>query len=339
MVACSHVDTENTIAFEKIVKFASFPVELEAGEGTPVQLDCIGALEFRIADSLMVVTTSLKENAWKVYHLPEMTLRGEMLSVGPGPDELLMVPQVSMASINQSASGPMVEFADNARQRHYTLDLENSIDSGKTEMTWVEDPRLTPFNVYQNYLPEELTMLIDLDPMNARIERHFFKGGNQQVVAQLEYLNRYSAESMDNIGLLMPCMLINPVEGKVAEVYNVYPQINLYSLSNDEAVTLAPQGKLESFVPLKGKPFNEWPTYYRNGMAYNDCFVVQKVEPEGYKLWFFSWEGKPLLSLKIDAPFTTFDIDFKGTTLYTMNFPTETMTKYSIKEAIRHLSH
>ena len=133
----------------------------------------------------------------------------------------------------------------------------------------------------------------------------------------------------------MPNIIFNCDKNRIVEVLELYPQFNIYSLDDNFSVTVMPEGKIDSYKRYIDNETAENKELIYNGVnGYEKFFVINKINGEKSELWFFNWDGMPLLDIKLPELATSFDIDFRNHTLYTLNFKNDIFKKYDLKDIL-----
>jgi len=143
----------------------------------------------------------------------------------------------------------------------------------------------------------------------------------------------------DKLGLLMPNIIFNCDKNRIVEVLELYPQFNIYSLDDNFSVTVMPEGKIDSYKRyIDNETAENKELIYSGVNGYEKFFVINKINGEKSGLWFFNWDGMPLLDIKLPELATSFDIDFRNHTLYTLNFKNDIFKKYDLKDILEGVS-
>lgn len=332
---CTHRDQTTTISFIDQVSFSEFPVVVSLDSGTILNTETIGNLQFRIIDSLMVIATAEMENSWKIRSIPKDSILLEFISRGSGPDEFVSTPLISQSSFFNSDGNLYVLIPDNYRQRLRKINLSKSIKSGIMESNVENNSHINNFSVYSNLSDTNTQIFISVNPSEGSIKRTIIKDGAELSLHSIQHLNQYKVPKSDKLGLLMPNIISNYNKNRVVEVFELYPQINIYSLDDKFSITVMPEGKIGSYKQyIDSKSVENNDLIYMGGNSYNDFFVINRINDLISELWFFNWDGIPLLNIKLPELATSFDIDFKNHTLYTLNFKNDIFKKYDLKDIL-----
>ncbi|WP_289701595.1 hypothetical protein [Duncaniella muris] len=100
-----------------------------------------------------------------------------------------------------------------------------------------------------------------------------------------------------------------------------------------------PEGKIDSYKRyIDNETAENKELIYSGVNGYEKFFVINKINGEKSGLWFFNWDGMPLLDIKLPELATSFDIDFRNHTLYTLNFKNDIFKKYDLKDILEGVS-
>ena len=336
---CTPEDQATTISFDNRISFSEFPAVVSLDSGTIIDTKTIGNLQFRVIDSLMVIATAERENSWKVRSIPGDSTLLEFISIGRGPDEFVSSPLISQASFFNGDGKMYILLPDNYRQQLRKIDLSKSIDSGQMESDVENNFRINNFSVYSNFSDTSTRIFVSVNPSEGSIERTILKDGSELSLNSIQHLNQYKVPAPDKLGLLMPNIIFNCDKNRIVEVLELYPQFNIYSLDDNFSVTVMPEGKIDSYKRyIDNETAENKELIYSGVNGYEKFFVINKINGEKSELWFFNWDGMPLLDIKLPELATSFDIDFRNHTLYTLNFKNDIFKKYDLKDILEGVS-
>lgn len=332
---CTHTDQTTTISFNDRISFSEFPDVISLDSGTLINTKTIGNLQFRVVDSLMVIATAERENSWKVINIARDSILLEFISIGSGPNEFASLPLISESSFFNSDGNWHILIPDNYRQQLRNINLSKSINSGLMESNIENNPRINNFSVYSNFSNDNTQIFVSVNPYEGTIERTIVKDGTELSLNSIQHINQYKVPKPDKLGLLMPNIISNYNKNRIVEVFDLYPQFNIYSLDDKFSITVMPEGKIESYKQYIGnKSVENNDLIYNGANGYENFFVINKINDMNSELWFFNWDGIPLLNIKLPELATSFDIDFKNHTLYTLNFKNDIFKKYDLKDIL-----
>lgn len=338
LYGCSNIDESKTISFTERVSFSDFPAIVNLDSCTVVDTKTIGNIEFRILDSLMVIGTTERNDSWKIRSINKDTTLLEFISVGEAPNEFVVPPLISSSSFVKRGEDWYAVIPDTYRGQLREINLSASINAGLMRYDVIDAPRLNNFSVYSNFSDSSINMFVTVNPSKGKIERSIIKDNKELAVNSIQHLNEYAVDRPDQIGLLMPNVLINIEHNRIVEVLDLYPQINIYSFDDTFVATIMPEGKIESYDKyLEKQDMDSNPLIYNGANRYDDFFVINKIGEINSELWFSNWNGKPLLKVKLPELITSFDIDFKNESLYTLNFNEDKFKKYDLKDVFNRL--
>lgn len=335
LASCVVSESRHTITLSGETIPVEFLVSEKCDHGKIVDFNTIGNLEIAIVDSLAVISTSIYKQAWKIISLEKDSVIAEFLDEGNGPNELTAIPLLSQASFVKKSGHKVLAIPDFFGQRWHYVDLGKLVLGTENCDSVVEDSELGGNIVYNGLFEKGIEYRIAVDPVGLCIKRMISIDGKQLTIDPIERLNEFKVVQPNQLGLLMPTVAVSSVYDKVAEVYNIYPQINLYSLSTGNAITLLPNGKPIGYGKYMEDQSEVPQLIYRNVKGYEEFFVVNKIKGENEtELQFFTWDGTPLRSMVIPAAVTSFDIDFKKSRLLAIDYLKDEIREYKLPSSI-----
>ena len=337
--SCSKLNHEYTIAFDNKVVIEEFPIVEKCDSGEIVDFNTIGNREIKIIDSIAVLSTGANKGAWKVVSLTHYSVLGEMIDAGNAPHELTVIPMLSQASFLLQNNRTILSVPDNMTHRWHNIDLEKVISGQQDYDSITPDYDIDNFTIYKGLYHDNIEYKITVNPAEGNIIRHIATNNQAVSSTNLEWLNHFSVDKPEKLGLLMPTVALSPSRKMIAEVYNLYPQINIYSISDNRATTITQYGKIADYKKYLGKSSETPQPIYRGVRGYEDFFVVNKIgENESTELQFFDWDGNPLVAVTIPSTVTSFDINFNSGTLLTVDFTKDIIKKYDISHILSQLN-
>src|SRR5690554_3495939 len=82
------------MSFDNIKYIDTFPHSFSPN-GDKQVIDVIGVRNFLIYDSIMIMSTINKDSLWVIASMPDFQIKGSMLKIGQGPNELTVPPSVA----------------------------------------------------------------------------------------------------------------------------------------------------------------------------------------------------------------------------------------------------
>jgi hypothetical protein len=80
------------MCFDDVRYIRGFPQTFSLDSAVELDLDIIGMRDFRIEDSLLIVSTANSNGLWSFFSLPEYKFLGKYLSRGQGSNEFIQNP-------------------------------------------------------------------------------------------------------------------------------------------------------------------------------------------------------------------------------------------------------
>lgn len=336
LASCSPSDLPSGIAFDDRVTPDNFPICESLDSGSQINLNTLGNREILIIDSVAILSTSDNKMAWKIISLSADTVIGGFIDAGNGPNELSMIPLLSQSSVVRHGNTTLLAVPDNMKQCWHNFNLGNIISGQNEQDSIIGDPEIDQFTVYKSYTKDNTTYRLSVNPTDRNINRRISVNGDTINNSHAEWLNHFTVDNLEHIGRLMPTVALSPSGKKVVEIYNSYPQINLYSLFGDDAVTLTPDDKVVDYVEFTGQSATAPTAIYRGIKGYEKFFVINKIgDNDTTELQFYDWEGNPVLSLIIPYTVNSFDIDFINGRIIAVNYPEDIVMEYQAKDILQ----
>ena len=336
LASCIISESRHTIAFSGKTMPILFQAIEKCDSGRIVDFNTIGNLEIAIVDSLAVVSTSADKEAWKIISLDKDSLVAEFVDAGNGPNELNVIPLLSQASFIENLGHKVIAIPDFFGQRWHKVNIGKAASGANDSSLVVEDPDLGSNVIYNGLFGNGIEYRITVDPIGLCIKRTISINGEPLEIDSVDRLNEFTVERADQLGLLMPTVAVSPTHNKVVEIYNSYPQINLYSLSDDYAITLLPDGESADYEKYMRNNSSMAKLIYRGIKGYDDFFVINKVNGDNEtELQFLTWNGIHLQSMVIPAVVTSFDIDFNNNRLLAIDYMKDEIREYELPASIK----
>ena len=325
---------------DEVKMYCDFPkvVSLAEKDGEKVDIDAMGIMDFKLMDSLLIVSTQDKDGLWKLYSLPNLDSVGNTLKLGSGPLELAYPMPINQSSFESGGTygKRILDIPQFDKRQIISIDLTASLDSAKLVGREKELPQVPVFPVLYYSLSDDYSYMMSVDPDELRIKRELFKGNVATESKVLSVLNSNKVDNMEDIGALTSFPLIQPGGIKVADCQGNRGIINVFDYLTDTGFSLVECGvetDMESSLERRDKNMSE----YGGGNGYKNFFAViandyDNGQLTGQSLLFFDWEGNPLV--KVILPMKNvgcFDIDLDNKMLYLHNIEEDCIVRYNFE--------
>lgn len=333
-------DASNRMTFDEVTYVTSFPQELQLKGEAVRDFDKPGATNFRLFDSLMVVSSNSGSGFWSFYELDGFRELGSFLLQGNGPDEFLFCPPLYQASVQKRQGNTFLIFKNQRRVGEIVeMNVGETLESGKASLRVVNDSIL--HTVFEFCLIDDSTVFCrEVDFSRTRQERYLLSDGKKTEIAPLSVLNQAHVKRDEDINILSAILGYDPARQRIVEAPIMLNTLNLYSLDGTFTRSICYGKKADRIDDIQGKmralrrDTFTCPRVYGKGFGvfYSDIpasmFGKSKKAP---MLLFFDWDGNPLARLALDRHATSFDIDFRTGTLYAFDADDESMYRYDIQ--------
>jgi len=328
-----------------------FPHSYTLQKGNEVtDFDVIGVRDFRICDSLLIISNVDKEGLWSCYSLHNQKFLGKFLKQGNGPNEFFMTPFVSQASMMYDKDNNLNAVIYESMQRKvWKINVSETLKKQEliiNELT-IDTPNPTFVFLMMNdtsYYVRRLTY------DETQQERSIFQGGVESKPYNIELLNKASVTKSDHdFNIISILARYNSEKNLIVETPIGLNYINLYSPTNDYGISICAVGNEFDNISTvqKMKPWERLYTYagvstFKDfwGTLYigEEMGIYLKDRKKMPKIHLFTWDGNPLAEILLPQHATSFDIDFINGYLYTLDLKSDLFCKYDIKAILNDLN-
>lgn len=337
--SCGGAAGKHSIHFNNTKSVESFPASIQLGNGTPIETESLGNLAIRIIDTLMIVSTDAEKEKWWIYSLPDMKVKTKLLNFGSGPMEFTHIPICDHVAISQRDGHIKASVHNALRGRYFDVDLSESIR--QNQMVAQDCPRDfldSRVILFYEIAPSEFFCLT-VDPQNNKFVRKIYAHEATKESKNIARLNSYQVKSANELNVLSAFFAFNPSLRRVAEIPAKMRQINIYSIDDNFAKTITPDGKLDDYNQILETKGANGEGIYKGATAFADYFgVIVKTAGENgtddYKLRFFDWDGFPIVEVAVSNTVLDFDIDFVNKQIYTLDYLEDEIRRYDATELI-----
>jgi hypothetical protein len=304
-------------------------------------MNIIGVSDFRVYDSLLVLSTKDKEGALSFLSLPDEHFLGKFLTLGQGPNEFHFNPMFTQITFFEEEGVRFAWIYDMLTGKLYKMNIDKSISNNQLSMSVYE--KLPP-SLFDFCVIDSVTFFCKEMANEQQQIRYIWDKGEKTTLPHLEKLNlatiRDEGESFD-INLLSTIVKYNVLKGRIVESNACLNYINLYSLDGSFEKTICIGDKLDNIDKIQNidmwdriDTFGDlrlfpqfWGVLYKNE-SMKDSQIDRKILPT---IFLFDWDGNPLAELKLNRFITGFDIDMTNGYLYASDHQTDVFFKYDIR--------
>ncbi len=313
-----------------------------------LDLSSFGIMDFKIADSILLVSVTHSPGLWHLYSLPAVDSIGQILDLGSGPLEVPMPFPCSFASfLRDSKDKTIVSLPINETGKI----LKFQLDGKKTAVDWKDSTQIVsapiiPTTIWAYTLSDNLLYQARVIPDSCKITRSLWNMSNDSILPPnraITILNERRVENMGDIPSILTKPIISPDGKLVAEISGFQNEILIYNPKADNFITVR-YPKINIDDDKIREMASRGISFLSTANGYDDFFAVVRntikdMTVEDRFIDFISWDGTPLGSLKIDLPnFRAFDIDTNSNTLYLLNRETDQIEFIDITDFVNSLS-
>lgn len=300
-----------------------------------LDIQCYGAIEVNIKDSLLIIQKS-GAPFFQIFNLNQKKMEGMFVNKGNGPGEFIMSRRIS--SLYNKDRQCIAEIYNEDKVQMDIFNISESILQKKPVIE--TSPRKPQRGLSSYFVNDSIEYVYCLSDDYTQIQR-FVKIADspRKEISSAKKLNNTGVSNIEEISLLSSVVAINRDKLLVAEAPLAHKQINIYSiLDNSLSLTICLDKTLKSIDELQKADKNEIVRYYGNIRGYDNFFAALYVEKQKIKpaerilpsLHIFSWQGEPLAAIKLDEICDSFDIDFINKKLVTLDNASERFLVYDI---------
>lgn len=293
--------------------------------GKLLELDAIGILDFRVIDSLLLVSTDSKSKMWHVYRLPDVGLVKQFLDLGQGPCEVSSaVPFMYTSFTIDSFGNRHINFFERPTKRLVDIDLSRISASADLRdfMTEEYNQPVSTMELYSFLMPDGDIYNITLDIDDGMVIRNIKRQSQDVTPAAILMLNdMYKVRDLSQFGTILSMPLFSPDGRYIADV-NANGCINIFDLQEDKAVSVLHSVDGDGEIRLSGnQTFPEYFTVSRTDISTGRSSIE-----------FIGWDGTPRFDLELPTDNVIFSqVDLAGGKLYIFDPETEGIMQYEIK--------
>ena len=331
----------NYMAFtDNVVYVEDFPEVYSMTDAQELSTGIVGALNFKIEDSLMIVGT-MGDYPWKVLSLSDFSKIAELIRIGNGPGEFISAPLPSQAEFYREGGETYCYLSDMNKREMYRLNFSESLRKGQTEMETIGEMLPYP-SMAMVYLGDSTYFYKTLvDNMTGYI-RSMIVDGESSTPEWLTEINSVRVDPGKDFNLLSAMTGYNRSRNMVVEIPVMLNNINLYTLDGSFRKTVNLGKKMSDIGKLQELPMAAQPYSFGTSRLYDGFFASLYLGETAYTyelgrtqmphIYCFDYEGNPLADILLDEQVTSFDFDFENGWLYVLDQITDRMWRYALPE-------
>ena len=331
----------NYMAFtDNVVYVEDFPEVYSLIDAQEVNTGIIGAMNFKIEDSLMIVGT-MGDYSWKVLSLKDLSKITEFIRIGNGPGEFIFAPLPSQAEFYREDEETYCYLSDMNKREMYRINFSSSVENGQAEIETIGEMLPYP-SMGIVYLGDSTYFYKMLTDNSTRYERSIMRGEESFCPDGLAGINSANVNPGADFNLLSAGTNYNRARNLVVEVPICLDNINIFTPDGSFGKTVNLGRRLSDIDKLQELEAADRPYTFATARLYDDFFSVLYLgETDGsYQMgrtqmphiYCFDYEGNPLVDILLDEQITGFDFDFDNGQLYIFDQITDRMWRYVLPE-------
>ena len=344
VVTGCHPSVAPQLPFDNVIKVESFPQTYSIGNGEVLNVNKIGITDIMLCDSLLLVSTLNPSGYLSALNLKTGVCSQDVLKQGNAKGELLYNPYFSdfdqvnhngrTALLLNDQKGNMLQF--------YPEDL---FDEKYPEITVANDsiPLVLFCCLYVN---DSTYMCRRISKDASRQIRYLLVNGKKQTTESMKKLNDLAIPVKGDgymFNILSTFSKYCPSRELFVEASLMLNMIHLYSLDGSVEKTIVYGKRPDSIDDVFYAGMRKLKSNFTGLQVYDDFFAVMYSGAGEYdeeknkplpKIFFFYWDGSPIVEIRMGEQASTFDLDVQNGVLYTLDRSTETVRYYDVKEIL-----
>ena len=330
LFGCKHHNINNNLKFTNSSYIS----------GQNINIDAIGALDLRVIDSILIVSTKKKVGFWSFYDLKNKRRLGDFLNKGNSNMEFLGSPLVGRQYFERDENGDLISLVyDFSKGGLKKFNISKSLNSQRSEveLTDIQLPR----NIFSwTMLSSGEFVISEPDMSHAFENRSIFLNNQKKKLSVSHLFENLKIKPKGDINDIGTIISSHPSKDIVVECGKKLNKIYLYNIDGSFVKEISIDEEVPASIEaLKRVGKRNKKDCFRDLECTENYFCVlfsgnnQKLEIEGgnnSKIYIFSWMGEPITCINLDRVVTSFSFDWKNKKLYTLNYNTEEIVEYDV---------
>lgn len=330
LLGCKPQSSDNNLKFENSVHIS----------GQSLSIDAIGALNLKVIDSMLIVSTKKKVGFWSFYDLKSKRHLGDFLNKGNSNSEFLGSPLVGRQYFERDENGDLISLVyDFSKGGLKKFNITKSLNSQhpEVELTDIQLPR----NIFSwTMLSSGEFVISEPDMSHAFENRSIFLNNKKKELSVSHLFENLKIKPKGDINDIGTIISSHPSKDMIVECGKRLNKIYLYSIDGSSVKEISIDEEVPvSIEALERVGKRNKKDCFRDLECTENYFCVlfsgnsQKLEIGGgnnSKIYIFSWMGEPITCINLDRVVTSFSFDWENKKLYTLNYNTEEFVEYDV---------
>ncbi len=343
----SHTDY---LVTENLTYIEGFPESFTLDGAERLDLGLIGMTQLCLKDSLLIVSTSNKKGFLSFFNLENYENFGNYIYVGRAENEMTSPERISKQDLFVDDGELKCKLYCFYTGSLYDMNITKTLGNRKLE---IEKQSLTlPKNLFSHLFLGDINSSFCRELAQPKWDaqhRYIVDNGTKSTTKTMELLNMATLKKQGNYNVISTGTYLSPDGKMVVEVPTSLNQIILYSMDDSFNKTICVGDELDKLSTIENRDKRDRIDGYNILSAFENFFGVSHIDmtkeeyhfttdrTNTHTIQFFDWQGEPLCEVTVQHPFTSFDIDFKTKTLYTLSYDTDQIYTYDITELQNYL--
>jgi hypothetical protein len=336
------------MVFEEIRYVDTFPRTFSLNNGVEVDLesmDILGVNDFRIYDSLLILSTGDKEGLWSFLSLPDYRYLGKFLTLGQGPYEFYENPDIGQVKFFKKNGELFAGIYHFHKGKIYEMNIDESFKNNRLCIETVRDS--LPLEIFNFVMIDSSTFFCkELSSRETQQIRYMSVNGERITPSHFERLNLAKIREHEDYNILSTGTKYDSKNKFIVEMPAHLNYINMYSIDGSFQKTICIGKRLDNMDEIQDKNLRDrmdtfsdlrlfsrfWGVVFTNEMSHN-----WRERTRFSSILLFDWNGDPLAQLNLNNFSQVFDIDVVNGRLYTLDYMSDVFYKYDIREILEKL--
>ena len=330
LFGCKDQEVNNNLKFTDTIHIS----------GQDADIDAMGALNLKVIDSILIVSTKKKVGFWSFYDLKSKRHLGDFLNKGNSNSEFLGSPLAGRQHFERDENGDLISLVyDFSKGGLKKFNITKSLNSQhpEVELTDIQLPR----NIFSWTMLHSGEFLISEPDMSHAFENRSIFSNNKKKVLPTSYLfDNLKISSKGDINDVGTIISSHPSRDMVVECGKKLNKIYLYSIDGSFVKEISIDEEVPvSIEALERVGKRNKKDCFRDLECTENYFCVlfsgnnqrqETTKGNNSKIYIFSWMGEPITCIYLDRVVTSFSFDWKNKKLYTLNYNTEEIVEYDV---------
>ena len=339
--SCSSPRPSDVQCLEKVSYITKYPYTKKLKAEVVDIKEAIGALDVFIFDNYLLVSTMSSTGCVHVYDRETLQFHGCFLNKGDAINEILFSPFFNHMS---RFGDELILF--NGKKNLIAWNVSESVAQGTTVSRVWDSTTYEPMHTFVNFvaIDKQCFLCKEVNKDITGQDRFILKDGERIILPAQERLNRVTTSTPRDSwkqNLVGGVEAYSPENHLIVEGSTHLNSIHIYDLDDKFSKTICIGKRLDRISKIEHLSDASMPTTCLAANAYRDCFAVlyfgataldeELLHVTKPQILVFDWDGNPKACYKLPVNISAFDIDWKSSVIYGIDYSDNTFYSLSFK--------